>query len=81
MVDTKQEEYEMDLRWRANSNDPQNQQSPFHQSRPEYPSSEESSFEFLHRMHPVDSEPDFFSSYNPRPERRGICDLCGYISE
>lgn len=80
MVDPKQEEYEMDLRWRANSNDPQNQQSPF-QPRPEYPSSEESSFEFFHRMHPVDSEPDFFSSYNPRPERRGICDLCGYVSE
>ncbi|KAM7534886.1 hypothetical protein Aperf_G00000113594 [Anoplocephala perfoliata] len=77
MVNPDKEEYEMDLRWRANvegGSGGVERQPPFRLPGAEYPSSEDSGSEFLHRGHPVDSAPDFFSDYNPKSGGCGICE-------
>lgn len=83
MVNSDKEEYEMNLRWRPNVEERSGgveQQPPFRPLGTEYPSSEDSTSDFLHREHPADFA-SFFSNYNPKSERRGICDVCGYVSE
>ena len=82
MVDPDKEEYEMDLRMRANngvaiggSYGPlQPPTLPRPSSQMKYPSSEESSLDYPQAPHSLnEAPPDFFSDYNPRAEHSGFC--------
>lgn len=87
MVDSDKEEYEMDLRMRANSsggNDVLQQHPTLSRPSPQvkYPSSEESSLDYTNATHsPNEAPPDFFSNYDPRSENRGFCGFWGCIEE
>ncbi|KAH9278325.1 hypothetical protein ECG_09080 [Echinococcus granulosus] len=83
-MNSEKQEYEMDLRMRANGGGSGEgfQKLPTLSPQPPpyttHPSSENLSSKYLNQV-PYSS--DFFSSYSPRSQLKGICDLCGYVEE
>ncbi|VDM26133.1 unnamed protein product [Hydatigera taeniaeformis] len=91
VMDSEKEEYEMNLRMRANGGDSSGggfqqpsvlpPQPPPYMTYPFYGNLGSQCPNGTDPINQASCAPDFFSNYSPQTEPRGICDLCGYVEE